>query len=281
MNSPDTVDGSLNRTGLNPTGKSDGRVSLRFLLKISIAVLLLFLLLRTFVLTPYAIPTDSMYPTIMEGDALLVNTLPYYIRTPKRIPFTNIQIPSLELAGLGSLERGDIVVFDATEERRSYRGATELVKRCVALPGDRVQLVDGLLSVNGEEPVIPTANQAIDLGRAFPLLQRNRQVTVPYKGYQIPLDSISGEAWRDVIESEGVEIAYRNNIVFLNGRPATFYEFQQDYFFAIGDNSGDSYDSRYFGFVPHENLIGRAFLVYWSRHPDDGIQWGRIGTWLK
>lgn len=263
------------------SGKESGGTSLRTLLRVSLAMLIVILLLRMFVLSPYAIPSDSMYPTILDGDALLVNTLPFYIRTPSRIPFTNIEIPALRISGPGTLERGDIVVFDATKQRRSYHGATELVKRCVALPGDRVQLMNGLLSVNDDEPVLPDPVQPIDPDRAFGLLRNNRQVTVPYKGYEIALDSASAEAWKEVLQSENVEVTYRNNIVFLNGRPATFYRFTRDYFFAVGDNSGDSYDSRQFGFVPRENLVGRAFVVYWSRDPEEGIRWSRIGEWLE
>ncbi|MEP7220705.1 MAG: S26 family signal peptidase, partial [Bacteroidota bacterium] len=66
------------------------------------------------------------------------------------------------------------------------------------------------------------------------------------------------------------------HIVFIGGLPATRYTFKRDYFLALGDNSLISKDSRYFGFVPYDNLIGRAWMIYWSRDPDGGVRWGRI-----
>lgn len=268
-----------------------GSGTLRNLLRIGLILFALFLLLRTFAVAPYAIPTGSMNPTILEGDVILINTLPYYIRTPERLPFTNIAIPHLTLPGFGSLERGDVVIFIAPEQRRNYEGTDRLVKRCVAVPGDTLRLVNGLIEVNGKEPPLPEREemaddppqrQPINPDRAFDPLRNNRRVIVPYKGYDLLLpDSATVNSWRPVIENEGVAVEYRNNIAFLNGRPATFYRFQNDYFFALGDRSNDSYDSRFFGFVPHKNLIGQAMFVYWSRHPNDGIRWSRIGTIVR
>lgn len=272
----------------------NGGTLLRRGVRLGLILLAVLVLLRTFVVAPYAIPTGSMYPAILEGDVILINTLPYYIRTPGRLPFTGIEIPRLELPGLGSLERGDVVVFVAPERRRSYQGTDRLVKRCVALAGDTLRLVSGLIEVNGAEPPLPAENERedpaelppmrrpINPDRAFDPLRNNRRVIVPYKGYDLLLpDSATVASWRGVIESEGTAVDYRNGLAFLNGRPATFYRFRRDYFFALGDRSGDSYDSRYFGFVPHENLIGRAMFVYWSRDPDGGIRWGRIGEMVR
>lgn len=264
---------------------------LRRVLRIGLILLAVLLLLRIFVFAPYAIPTGSMRPAILEGDVVLINKLPYHVRTPDRLPFTNVRIPHLELPGLGSLERGDVVVFIPVEERRGYEESDRLVKRCVALPGDTLRLVNGLIEVNGEEPPLPQENdgsdepvlrQPIDPDRAFKPLQNNRRVIVPYEGYELLLpDSTTAESWRPVIESEGVIVEYRNSITFLNGRPATYYRFRRDYFFALGDRSTDSYDSRFFGFIPHENLIGQVMFVYWSRDPEDGIRWGRIGEIVR
>jgi signal peptidase I len=87
--------------------------------------------------------------------------------------------------------------------------------------------------------------------------------------------------WRNLIEGEGVSVEYRNRIVLLGGLPATHYTFKRDYFLALGDNSGNSYDSRIFGFIPYNNLIGEAAIIYWSREPDGGIRWGRIGKIVR
>ena len=74
---------------------------------------------------------------------------------------------------------------------------------------------------------------------------------------------------------------YRNRIVVLGGLPATQYTFQRDYFFAMGDNSANSFDSRIFGFVPYDNLIGQPIMIYWSRDTDTGVRWERIGKIVR
>ena len=113
--------------------------------------------------------------------------------------------------------------------------------------------------------------------RAIELLRYGGAVIVPFRGYEITLDSAAAARWGWLIASEGVSVEYRNRIVFLAGLPATHYVFRRNYFFALGDNSADSRDSRYYGFVPYDNLVGRAWIIYWSRDPDGGVRWERIG----
>ncbi len=264
------------------------RRRLRNLVRILLGTAFLLILVRVFILEPYGIPTGSMRPTILEGDVLLVNKLPYTIRSLRTIPFTRIPIPYLELPGFGTLQRGDVVVFDypVLSDLRPEEGS-QYVKRCVAIMGDTVQLVDGRIQVNGVE-VPPRwgieedgSMRRIPIGRerAVAVLRDGYPVVVPSKGYEIELDSMTAERWRRVIEGEGMSVEYRNRIVFIGGLPATRYSFQRNYFFALGDNSAISKDSRYFGFIPYDNLIGRPWLIYWSRNPDTWqIRLERLGT---
>jgi signal peptidase I len=284
--------GENNELALTPPRERDDAHEhhrLRTLVRATIVLLVVLGLLRVFVLEPYAIPTGSMKPTIIEGDVLLVNKLPYRIRTLRTIPFTDIRIPELTLRGFGSVERGDVVVFDYPEQAEDQRGAgEEFVKRVAAIAGDTVSLVNGRICVNGSE-VTPNGPGnhwgercvAIDPVRAFELLRHGGRVIVPFEGYRIALDSVSAARWHHVIESEGATVEFRNRIVFIGGSPATTYTFKRDYFFALGDNSADSHDSRFFGFVPVDNLIGRAMFVYWSRNDRDGVRWDRIGTTVE
>jgi signal peptidase I len=267
----------------------------RRLLRLAIRMLLVGIVvlttIRVFVLEPYSIPTGSMKPTIQEGDVILVNKLPYTIRSLRYIPFTQIQIPYLEIPGVGNLQRGDVIVFDYPGPERLPPSDRQFVKRCVAIPGDTIELVDGRIRVNGTEvPSVGGERSAdgstprrdpVSVGRAYRLLRDGRQVIVPYRGYEIPMDSATVELWGPLIESEGVSVEYRNHIVFVGGLPATRYIVRRNYCFALGDNSADSYDSRYFGFIPFGNLIGRAWIIYWSRKPEGGLRWGRIGTSVR
>jgi signal peptidase I len=263
---------------------------LRLLVRLLAITAVVLVLVRVFVLEPYGIPTGSMRPTIVEGDVLLVSKLPYMIRSLRYIPFTQVQIPHIELPGLGRLEHWDVVVFDYPRQAEfdPEEGAA-YVKRCVAIGGDTVQLVDGRIQVNGVEvPPVPdpdeperTRRAPIARNRVVPVLRGGDPVIVPYKGYEVAMDSVAVGLWRPWIESEGVLVEYRNRIVFLDGLPATRYVFRHDYFFALGDNSSVSKDSRYFGFIPFENLIGQAWIIYWSRDPDNGVRWERIGKVVR
>ncbi len=176
------------------------RRRLRNLVRILLGTAFLLILVRVFILEPYGIPTGSMRPTILEGDVLLVNKLPYTIRSLRTIPFTRIPIPYLELPGFGTLQRGDVVVFDypVLSDLRPEEGS-QYVKRCVAIMGDTVQLVDGRIQVNGVE-VPPRwgieedgSMRRIPIGRerAVAVLRDGYPVVVPSKGYEIELDSIS------------------------------------------------------------------------------------------
>jgi signal peptidase I len=267
-----------------PAGTRE-RVDLRRIVRVLLYSTVVLTLVRLFVLEPYAIPTGSMKPTILEGDVILVDKLPYTIRSLRYLPFTRIPIPHFSLPGIGELERGDIVVFILPPSAEVRDGDDEeFVKRTVGIRGDTIQLVSGRIRVNGRE-VLPLGVDAQVHGRraavrrdnAYELLRYGGEVILPYAGYRIALDSVAAARWRWLIEGEGMRMSYRNRIVFLNGLPATYYTFKKDYFFALGDNSADSYDSRYFGFIPYENLIGRAWIIYWSRVPGGSIRWDRIG----
>lgn len=294
--SEDARDGSVNQASAadagSPGDQRDEQRRLRRLLRVLLFTAILLVLVRIFVLEPYGIPTGSMRPTILEGDVILVSKLPYTIRSIQYIPFTRISIPYLELPGLGTLERGDIVVF----EYPMFAGGLEpgeesqFVKRTVAIKGDTIQLLDGRIRVNGEEvPGVldegddkPPRRAPIRNSRAVDVLQGEERLVVPFAGYELQLDSVRAANWRLLIESEGVHVEYRNRIVFLDGLPALSYTFRRDYFFALGDNSGASRDSRFFGFIPYENLIGQAWLIYWSRNPDTGdIRWDRLGRLVR
>jgi signal peptidase I len=207
-----------------------GRDGLRLLVRMLLVTVVLLAVVRVFVLEPYSIPTGSMKPTIKEGDELLVNKLPYVIRSLRTIPFTHIPIPYLELQGFGALHRGDVVVFDYPGPVPPRGEPEQFVKRCAAIAGDTIQLVGGRICVNGGEVRPHGAPDgghegdrcvAIDLERALELLRYGGRIIVPYAGFRIDLDSVAAARWRSLIEGEGYTVEYRNRIVFIGGLPAT------------------------------------------------------------
>ncbi len=269
--------------GTKPGLPTDDRRRLRMVVRVLLISMGILFLVRVFILEPYGIPLDtpSMSPTVLPGDVMLVNKLPYVIRSLRYIPFTHIPIPYMEFDGFGELEREDVIVFDYPTHLPVAGGGEQYVKRCAAVAGDTVQLLEGRIWVNGREvpPVStePSGRRArIDSTRAYEPLRDGRPVVVPYRGMSIQMDSVTQLRWRGLIEGEGHSVAYRNRIVFIGGLPATAYSVRHNYFFALGDNSRNSRDSRYFGFVPYENLVGRAWLIYWSRDKDGGVRWDRL-----
>lgn len=159
--------------------------------------------LQTFVIQAFKIPSGSMIPTFNIGDRIFVNKFLYCAR----IPFVNIRLPIMDVR---EPKRGDIIVFTSPEDPKK-----DFVKRLIALGGEKVEIREGKIYVNGtvvEDPSIRSVfyYNAGDYGR------EGSPVTVPKGSY-----------------------------------------------FALGDNSANSRDSRYWGFVPRSNLIGKAVFIYW------------------
>ncbi|MFH1877897.1 MAG: signal peptidase I [Candidatus Omnitrophota bacterium] len=163
------------------------------------AILALFI--RTFIVQPFKIPSNSMYPTLQPGDRIFVSKFLY----GAKLPFTDIRLPAVR-----EPHAGDIVVFLSPVEKKKF-----LIKRFIAGGGDTVEIKDGELYVNGK---------GID--------------TQPFKNFFYYNRGEYGQENKPIHIPEG-------------------------YFYALGDNSANSLDSRYWGFVPDKNLVGKAFIIHW------------------
>jgi signal peptidase I len=211
----------------------------------------LALLIRHYVVQAFKIPSGSMIPTLLVGDHLLVNKFIYRFRSPSR---------------------GEIVVFKFPQDRE-----TDFIKRVIALPGEEVALKDGRLLVDGVETEDDTAvyESGVRSGK-----ERNlAPFKVPAKGDVIPLDSGHPELYRFVIANElGDRGTIVNGRLLIDGKEASSYEVQNDYFFVMGDNRDNSYDSRFWGPVNVEDLVGKAMVIYWSFGDKFyHVRWSRLG----
>ena len=113
-------------------------------------------------------------------------------------------------------------------------------------------------------------------------------IVVPKRGDLVNIDSASYFRWRVFVEREGHTAQYNAGTVFIDGAATSKYRVQRDYYFVLGDNRDNSMDSRYWGFVPDDHLIGEALFVYWSWNPEisvsgisdkiSTIRWDRIGN---
>lgn len=240
-------------------------------------------LIITFVIQNTRIPTGSMEDTILVGDFVLVNKFIYGSSSPHYIPFTEIKIPYFTLPAFRDPHRKDIVVFEWPGERDNLR-ASELgvnyVKRCIGIPGDTIQIINKVVFVNGKQFWIPSHIKYLNpfakpkgyiepriFPKGIPWNEDNYgPLIVPKKGFTINLNINNVEQWRTTIDREYgrrvVEI--EGNHVTIEGKPVTSYTFKKDYYFMMGDNRDDSLDSRFWGFVPRDAVVGEAFITLFS-----------------
>jgi signal peptidase I len=241
----------------------------------------------TFIIQNTRIPTGSMEDTILVGDFVLVNKFVYGSSSPKYIPFTQVELPFFTLPALREPARKDIVVFEYPGDRDQLR-ATELgvnyVKRCIGLPGDTIQIINKVIYINGEQFWIPSSIKYLQYSPVPPGVVEPRifpkgmpwnednygPLIIPQAGAEINLNPYNAEQWATTINREyGKEVvSVRGSSVYIDGSPASSYKFKKDYYFMVGDNRDDSFDSRFWGFVSRDLVVGEAFITLFSWNRD-------------
>lgn len=252
------------------------------LIKILVLVLILALVLKIFVVDAFKIPTASMKDTLLEGDFILVNKTAYSISTPFQIPFIGKRLPNTELISTGKPEFTDVIAFEipANMYDPSSEEYAVLIKRIIGLPGDTIEIKDQIVYINHKiyrTPSfiklnledMPIENVNKDL---FPYnnkwsLENYGPIVVPQKGMVVELDPKNILLWQNAINTDygNKVVSVEGTVVNINNQPVREYVFAKDYYFVLGDNRKNSIDSRYFGFIPEEWIIGKAFMIYWSQ----------------
>ena len=215
------------RSGRNRAG---GTV-LEWIKSIGVAVVI-FVLLRTFLVQTFVITSGSMEDTLLVGDFLVVNRA----GIGSRVPFTDLRIP-----GYSRPRRGDVIVFDPAHEVKLM-----LVKRLVGMPGDTLSMRNRQLYLNGQPVDEPYVKHIPDIGDDFPdprVLTPDRDMSWQYKHHAPSVDSATYRPSRD------------------NWGPVVV---PPDFYFMLGDNREQSLDSRYWGLVEGWRLEGRAVFIYFS-----------------
>ena len=243
------------------------------------------LLIKTFLIETSRVPTGSMEQTIMVGDFLFVNKFIYGSSSPRNIPFTDIALPYFQLPAISEPEKGDIFVFEYPGDRDVLKSDAILnyVKRCVGEPGDTIEIKNKVVYINGEElhrpnhiqylmpNILPKSYTRPDI---FPKgsgwnKDQYGPLIIPREGDIVELNLDNIETYRMLINRNFGKkvVSVRSGGIFIDGKLVTEYEIPQDYYFAMGDNRDDSADSRYWGFVPREKVVGEALMIYWSWNP--------------
>ena len=322
-------------------------------------------IIRGLLFSAYAIPSGSMEGTELTGDYLFVSKFSYGARMPITlfsIPFTEpemygaktywsgVQLPYFRLPGFTTVKNGDIVVFNKPSETGTpVDQQTTLIKRCIAIPGDILTIVNAQVYINGKivpnapkaqtsytvvtdgadmnpqifqdlnitivnqsanntyEMIIPVDNLAAlksysNIKSVTPVVapagQADSEVfpsnpkfkwnidnfgplTLPKKGMTIKLTDSTVALYSTAIEKyEGNRLGKLGNGYTINGKAADTYTFKMNYYWMMGDNRHDSLDSRFWGYVPEDHIIGKAMITWFSTDPNKGlfskIRWSRI-----
>jgi signal peptidase I len=342
-------------------------------------------LVHTYFIQPYTIPSPSLEKSLLVGDFLFVSKFHYGARTPMTpiaapmvhdtLPFVKVksytakpQLPYFRFPALQKIERNDIVVFNwpADTLYHMYKAAdkrydkpidkkTNYVKRCTAIPGDKIEIKDGVVYINGKESVLPErakpqysykaawdgktqvnldyikeelhitdafgqiANDTL-LFSALPLESVERiknipgitkveriihkgtdtsifpgtknwnvdnlgPIYIPEAGKTVELNAETLPFYKKVIgEYEGKDLKVTGNEIRIDGKVVTSYTFEQDYYWMMGDNRHNSLDSRFWGFVPADHIVGKPIFIWMSIDGiNDGlknwsIRWDRLFT---
>ena len=334
-------------------------------------------ILRTFLIEAYTIPTSSMEKSMLIGDFLFVSKVAYGPRVPMTpiafplvhhtMPIGNgksyteaVKLPYHRMKGLGEIERNDCVVFNWPAETlgRPVDKKENYVKRCVGVPGDKIELIDAQLMVNDapqEEPEgmkkqwhynvstkgtglnpnilyekyditeggygrnkneynLTLTNESRDALQNFTnVTSVKRQyekggiyadyifphdknfkwnvdnfgpITVPAAGETVSITTENLSIYKDIIERyENNKLEVVAGEIYINDKVATTYTFAMDYFWMMGDNRHNSADSRFWGFVPENHIVGKALFVWmsWDKNAKglNKIRWNRLFSSVK
>ncbi len=217
-------------------------------------VIFAVLLLRSFVVEPFRIPSNSMMPTLLTGDFILVNKFAYGLRLP---------VSNTRIVDLGEPHRGDVIVFKYPQD-----GKTDYIKRVIGLPGDEIWYQNKTVYLNGQP------QGQLPIGR--------------YTG--VASGAVMTGAREAVENLDGVE----HHTLIRQGAPdlppgcralaAGPIRVPPNQYFVMGDNRDNSNDSRCWGFVPEANLVGKAFAIWmhWDSERDGlPIAWDRLGHVIR
>lgn len=205
-------------------------------------IIFIVLILRSFLVEPFRIPSGSMMPTLLVGDFILVNKYTYGIRLP---------VLNKKIVDMGEPERGDVMVFRFPEDPR-----IDYIKRVVAVPGDKVAYYNKTVYVNGKEWKQTEVGKYIGVGGGERMTGADHKIETMTNGdtHEILINPFKPGPQGEFVVPEG-------------------------HYFMMGDNRDNSYDSRFWGPVPEENIVGKAFFIWMNW--DGGVDFSRVGTHIE
>lgn len=261
-----------------------------------------FMILQIFVVTSFYIPSDSMEPALQAGDRIMVD------KTCRGARLFNVSaalrgedVAIRRLPAFGALKRNDVLVFNFPYGERwdsiRFDVMQYYVKRCIALPGDTLEIKQGYYHMNGVSEKLGNReaqrrismlsngdNQGVAM-ETFPwnarlgwTIKEFGPLPIPAKGQVVKMDSIAYVLYRQLISWEQKKkLRLRGNTACLGDSLITEYRFKENYYFVSGDHMENSKDSRYWGMLPESYIVGKVTRIWGSKDPlSKKTRWNRI-----
>lgn len=270
------------------------------------ALLLLWGVMQVFCFTSFKIPSDSMEPGLIAGDYIVVNKLIYGARLFNVLDaLDEKEVTIHRLPGIGEIERNDVLVFNFPYPARwdsiGFDVMKYYVKRCVALPGDTFEIRNAQYRVRGVNAPLGNMDSQQEMAKLLTSQQEIQRRGIAVAGY--PCDSIIGWdvkefgplyipkqggeiemnrtnwiLYRTLIEWEqNKRLVVKEGTFFLGNDVITNYCFCKNYYFMVGDKAMNSQDSRYWGLLPEEFIVGKATFIWKSKELSTGdLRWNRV-----
>ena len=254
-------------------------------------LVVVWVLLQVTCFTSFRVPSPSMYPALIPGDYILVNKWLMGARIFdiwEAVEDKEVKIH--RLPGLRKVKRNDVLVFHYPYPHRNDSISMDMmlyyVKRCIALPGDTVEIRKGCYWINGTRKdkrwarmeTEPSQEDSLQWNVALGwTVQQLGPLPVPARGQEVAMDTLTGKMYGRLIAWEQKKpLTLRCDSVFLGDSLIGNYRFQENYYFMAGDNLDNSKDSRYWGLVPEPYIVGVATRVWKSVSPQGGeVRWNR------
>jgi signal peptidase I len=271
-----------------------------------VVTILIAIVLRVFFIEIYKIPSASMEPALLAGDFILVSKMSYGARLLKPVKFfKQKKIEYVRTKGWGQIKKGDEFVFNFPYYLSSSDSTSEIwggciVKRCYGLPGDTVIIKnegikneriknEGIIHerINVEESWNRGFVDTLQKYNVFPYdsnlkwsIDNYGPLYVPAKGQAMKLTKTNVYWYKGILKYETPNSSIEDSSLIINGKQVLQYTFQHNYYFMLGDNFYNSNDSRYWGFVPYDNVIGKVAMVLFSIDPNEyglkKFRWSRL-----
>ena len=269
--------------------------------------ILLAIVLRIFLFSTFVIPSPSMEPALWCGDRIVVNKLIPGPRIFRNLDFLEKgERPDMfRIKGIRSVRRNDILVFNfpyTDWNKLGFSPDVFYVKRCVAIPGDTFKIENGMYKVSGVGDRLGNADMQLQISRmpdnelnkdmfhCFPYhsdfnwnMKNFGPLYIPRKGDTITVDLRNYHLYSKLIEYEtGKTTAVKSQQVYLDNKPLLQYVFTLNYYFMAGDLVRDSRDSRYWGLLPEDHIVGKASIIWKSVDTNtEKIRWDMVMKFIR